>query len=319
MARTRRPSPVLGLLASLLTFAAPTADPLGAQASAPPVIGRWDLTVTGPDGPYPSWLEVSLSGHQTLVGRYVGGVGSARPIARVRFADGALSFAIPPQWERDTADLRVEGTLAGDRMTGTLTTPGGQRHSWTGVRAPALRRPMPTWGAPIALFNGRDLSGWTTRGGENRWTVVNGMLTAGGGGANLVTTGTYGDFKLHAEFRIPKGSNSGLYLRGRYEVQIEDSPERVESGPMHVGAVYGFLAPTENSARAPGEWQSYDITLVGRRVTVVLNGRTIIADQIIPGITGGALDSDEGAPGPIYIQGDHGAVEFRRLTLTPAR
>ena len=112
----------------------------------------------------------------------------------------------------------------------------------------------------------------------------------------LVTSRTFGDFKLHAEFRYPKGSNSGLYLRGRYEVQIEDSPEKVEPGPMHVGGVYGFLAPSENAARAPGEWQSYDITLVGRRVTVVLNGRTVVADQIIPGITGGALDSDEGEP-----------------------
>jgi hypothetical protein len=238
----------------------------------------------------------------------------------VDFSGGVLRFAIPPQWEPDTADLRVEGTLAGDRLTGTLVTPGGQRHGWTATRAPHLRRTAaPAWGAPVALFNGRDLTGWTARGGENRWKVVNGLLTAGGGGANLVTSGNYGDFKLHAEFRIPKGSNSGLYLRGRYEVQIEDSPERVEPGPMHVGAVYGFLAPTENAARAPGEWQTYDVTLVGRRVTVVLNGRTIIADQIIPGITGGALDSDEGAPGPIYIQGDHGAVEFRKITLTPGR
>jgi hypothetical protein len=149
--------------------------------------------------------------------------------------------------------------------------------------------------------------------------VVDGILTNAGGGGNLVTTRSFEDFKLHAEFRYPKGSNSGLYLRGRYEVQIEDSPERLEPGPLHVGGVYGFLPPTENAAKAPGEWQRFDITLVGRRVTIVLNGRTVIADQIIPGITGGALDSDEGAPGPIYIQGDHGPIEFRRLVLTPGR
>jgi hypothetical protein len=314
---SRRAGAVLAAGLALATLA-PTAA--SAQAAAPaPVIGRWDLKVTGPDGEYPSWLEVSLSGNTTLVGRFVGGVGSARPIARVDFADGTLRFAIPPQWERDTADLRVEGTLAGDRMTGTLTTPGGQRHTWTAVRAPALRHPTPAWGTPVALFNGKDLAGWTPKGGQNKWTVVDGVLTNTGGGANLVTTARYGDFKLHAEFRYPKGSNSGLYLRGRYEVQIEDSPEKIEPGPLHVGGVYGFLPPNENAARAPGEWQTYDVTLVGRRVTVVLNGRTIIAEQIIPGITGGALDSDEGAPGPVYIQGDHGAIEFRRLTLTPAR
>ena len=300
-------------------LAAPAAA--GAQAAAPaPVIGRWDLQVTGTDGVvYPSWLEVSLSGHETLVGRFVGGVGSARPIAHVQYVGDTLRFAIPPQWERERGELRVEGRFAGDRMTGTLTTPAGQRHGWTAVRAPALRHGAPAWGAPAALFNGKDLAGWTVKGGPSKWTVVGGVLTNAGGGGNLVSTGTYRDFKLHAEFRYPKGSNSGLYLRGRYEVQIEDSPERLEPGPMHVGGVYGFLPPNENAARAPGEWQSYDITLVGRRVTIVLNGRTVVADQMIPGITGGALDSDEGAPGPIYIQGDHGPIEFRRLTITPGR
>jgi hypothetical protein len=295
--------------------------PLGAQGAPPPppIVGRWDLRVTGPDGVYPSWLEVSRSGERTLVGRFVGGVGSARPIAEVRFAGGVMRFAIPPQWERDTAALRVEGTLDGDRLSGTLTTPGGERHRWTASRAPHLRRATPaTWGAPVTLFNGRDLAGWTTRGGENRWRVVDGVLTNAGGGANLVTTDSFGDFRLQVEFRYPPGSNSGVYLRGRYEVQIEDSPERVEPGPLHVGGVYGFLPPTENAAKAPGEWQRFDITLVGRRVTVVLNGRTVIADQVIPGITGGALDSDEGAPGPILLQGDHGPIEFRRIVLTPA-
>jgi hypothetical protein len=293
-----------------------------AQAAAPPprVIGRWDLRVTGTDGGvYPSWLEVSLSGHKTLVGRFVGGVGSSRPIAHVQFGGDTLRFTVPPQWEQESGDLRVEGTLADDRLTGQLTTPAGQRHTWTAVRAPALRRATPAWGTPVALFNGKDLSGWSVRGGASRWTVVDGILTNAGGGGNLVTTRSFEDFKLHAEFRYPKGSNSGLYLRGRYEVQIEDSPERLEPGPLHVGGVYGFLPPTENAAKAPGEWQRFDITLVGRRVTIVLNGRTVIADQIIPGITGGALDSDEGAPGPIYIQGDHGPIEFRRLVLTPGR
>jgi hypothetical protein len=290
----------------------------GAQRSAPPaVIGRWDLRVTGDDGAvYPSWLEVSLSGHRTLVGRFVG---SSRPIAHVQYGGDTLRFAVPPQWEQESGDLRVEGTLAGDRMTGQLTTPAGQRHRWTAVRAPALRRATPAWGTPVALLNGKDLSGWTVRGGPNKWTVVDGILTNAGGGGNLVTTGRYEDFKLQAEFRYPKGSNSGLYLRGRYEVQIEDSQEQLEPGPLHVGGVYGFLPPTEHAAKAPGEWQRFDITLVGRRVTIVLNGRTVVADQIIPGITGGALDSDEGTPGPIYIQGDHGPIEFRRLVLTPGR
>jgi hypothetical protein len=88
---------------------------------------------------------------------------------------------------------------------------------------------------------------------------------------------------------------------------------------VDMGAIYGFLAPNENASKGAGEWQTYDITLVGRRVTVVLNGKTIICDQTIPGITGGALDSDEGAPGPIYLQGDHGPVLYRNLHITPAK
>ena len=302
--------------------AALAAAPLSASAQppvAPPVAGRWDLRVAGPTGPYPSWLELSLSGDRTLVGRFVGGVGSARPIARAEFAGGVLRFAIPPQWEREGGDLRVEGTLSGDRLAGTLVTPAGERHPFTAVRAPLLRRTSaPRWGAPVALFDGRTLAGWAPRGGENKWSVAGGVLTNAGGGANLVTARAFDDFKLDLEFRYPPGSNSGVYLRGRYEVQIEDSPEKLAPGPLHVGAVYGFLPPNENAARAPGAWQRYEITLVGRRVTVVLNGRPVIVDQPIPGITGGALDSDEGARGPIMLQGDHGPIEFRRVVVTPA-
>ncbi len=292
-----------------------------AQATEPPIVGRWDLRVTQPDGSIaPSWLEVSRSGNSALVGRFVGNVGSARPIGRIDFAGGTMRFAIPPQWEQGTADLTVEGTVAGEGMTGSLVLPNGERRTWTATRAPTLRRAAaPRWGTPVPLFNGRDLAGWTTQGGANHWKVVGGVLTNTASGANLVTTRKFDDFRLHVEFRVPKGGNSGVYLRGRYEVQVEDSGDRSELLPLNVGGVYGFLPASENASRKPGEWQSYDITLVGRRVTVVLNGRTVIADQIIPGITGGALDSEEGAPGPILLQGDHTAVEFRNVVITPAR
>ncbi len=89
---------------------------------------------------------------------------------------------------------------------------------------------------------------------------------------------------------------------------------------MRTGGIYGFLAPSPEQPRKPGEWQTYDITLVGRVVTVVQNGHTSIDQQEIPGITGGALDSDEGRPGPIYLQGSEaGHVAFRNIVITPAR
>lgn len=289
-----------------------------AQANAP-VIGRWDLTVQGTNATFPSWMEVTLSGSRTLVGRFVGGGGSARPIARVEFANGVIKFAIPPQWDRENADLRLEGTLAGDVITGTIIAPSGEKQTFSAKRAPLLRRTGTiAWGAPVKLFNGKDLTGWKPSGGTNNWKAVNGELQNTKGGANLLSNDSYTDFKLHIEFKYPKGGNSGVYLRGRYEVQVEDNGD-AEPQPVHLGGVYGFLVPNENVSKGPDVWQTYDITLIGRRVTVVLNGKTVIADQTIPGITGGALDSDEGAPGPFYLQGDHGPVVYRNIVLTPVK
>jgi len=296
---------------------------LPGQEPAPPVTGRWDLTLIGSDGRHlPSWLEIYWSGDRVLVGRFVAIVGSARPISRLTFAHDTLRFALPPQWEGGDADLQVAGVFAGDTLAGSLTMPDGKQLAWSGHRAPALQRTgAPQWGPPQRLFNGTDLTGWHPLGGENQWKAVAGVLTNARGGANLVTDATYGDFKLHVEFRYPKDGNSGVYLRGRYEAQVEDSVVTVGSAEATggLGAIYGFLMPNENAAKGAGEWQTYDITLVGRMVTVVLNGREVICRATIPGITGGALDSNEGAPGPIMLQGDHGPVEYRNLAITRAR
>jgi hypothetical protein len=299
----------------LVTIAVPVAAQ--AQAGAP-IIGRWDLTVQGTDRSYPSWVEVTLSGHKTLVGRFVAGGGSARPISKVTYDNGAVRFSLPPQWEIEPTDVQVTATLANDKLTGTIVQPNGEKHSFTGVRAPTLRRSAaPVWGKPVVLFGGTEMNAWEALpGGENQWKVIGGLLTNTKSGANLATKQKFTDFKLHLEFRVPKGGNSGVYLRGRHEVQVEDSPLG-EPSSTHLGGVYGFLVPNEQAHKGAGVWQTYDITLIGRRVTVVLNGKTIIADQTIPGITGGALDSNEGEPGPIYLQGDHTSVEYRNIRITP--
>lgn len=280
--------------------------------------GRWDMTVEVAGKQVPSWLEVEHSGNNTLVGRFVGASGSARPISRVNFNGGKMNFSIPPQWERGNNDLTVEGILSQDRLTGSMVTPDGKNYTWAAVRAPLLKRQKdPVWGTPIRLFNGKDLQGWHAL-GENQWVADAGVLRSPKSGSNLVTDQSFTDFKLHIEFRYPKGSNSGVYLRGRYEVQIEDN-QGAEPSTHLFSAVYGFLSPTEMMAKAAGEWQSYDITLIGRMITLVVNGKTVICNQEIPGITGGAIDSKEGEPGPLQIQGDHGPVEFRNIMITPAR
>ena len=308
----------VGLIVFASTSVADAGDkPSGRDPST--VTGRWDVTVEGAGGEYPSWFEVRKSGYRTLVGSYVGQFGSARPISKVESNDGSFRFVVPPQWENRQTDVVFEGRLEADVIRGETTNDEGKRIHWVAQRAPALEREEPKrWGEPLELFNGRDLTGWKPRtaGRKNSWQVRDGVLLNVEAGNDLLTERKFTDFRLRAEFRYPQGSNSGIYLRGRYEVQIEDNFGQ-EPDNEKIGGVYGFLTPRINAAKPAGQWQTFEITLIGRRVTVVFNGESIIDRQIIPGITGGALDSDEGAAGPIMIQGDHGPVEFRKLSLTP--
>ena len=302
----------LGVLAMLMVAIQPN---VGAQAQRPEIVGRWDITVAGPAGSHPSWLEVQWSGNRTLVGYFVGELGSARPVSRVEFANGEMRFSVPPQYDKGDSDLRFEGKLADGQLSGWMTDAAGVRMNWKASRAPSLRRTAaPEWGAPISLV---DMAAWQ-QAVDSQWKVENGVLVNAKTGANLITRRTFEDFKLHLEFRLGKGGNSGVYLRGRYEVQVADMVGR-EVGVQHVGGIYGFLAPNQDAAGQPGEWQSMDITLVGRLVSIVLNGKAVITEREIPGITGGALDSAEGQPGPLMLQGDHTAVEYRNIVLTPSK
>jgi len=296
-----------------------------------PLIGSWDLTITmdedqlenlgifrhglmASDG-FPGWLKVKLSGFSTLVGYYVGYEGSARPIAEVHYdADkDKYHFTIPPQW-MDIDDIYFEFTLKDDKLSGYKEL-DGNKLKFTGVRAPSLRREAPPiWGNPINLLT-ENMDRWIIP-DNNKFVMEDGVMVNKEKGGNLVTNQKFDDFKLSVEFRYPAGSNSGIYLRGRYELQIEDSKGRADD--VSIGGIYGFIAPTVNAAKGPDEWQTFEITLVGRHVTVVHNGIEVVANRPIPGITGGSLDSNEGMPGPIIIQGDHGPVEFRKFTITPA-
>jgi len=302
----------------LITVSSVKANNLPEETSDSVAIqGRWDITIDMGGKMFPSWLEIRHSGLRMLVGQFVGIGGSARPISRVNLVNGKMSFSIPPQWEQEPNDLSVEGTLQGDSLTGTMTFSNGNTYSWIGKRAPVLRRKSnPVWGKPIHLFDGTNMHEWHAT-GENQWKAESGILRSPHSGSNLVTNQTFKDFKLHIEFRYPTESNSGVYLRGRYEVQVMDS-KGLEPSSVLLGGIYGFLTPSNMVAKAPGEWQSFDITLVGRMVTVVANGKTIICNQEIPGITGGAIDSNEGAPGPILLQGDHGPIDYRNIIITPA-
>lgn len=291
-----------------------------APTKDPDVIGRWDITIDKGGKSLPSWLEVQKSGTHTLIGRFVYAFGSARPISEVKPNDGKYSFSIPPQWEEGSRNMDFQFEVSGDKLKGTMVYTDGVTYNFTGVRAPLLIRVKnPLWSTPVKLFNGKNVKGWHTD-GTNQWIAEGGILRSPHSGANLITDKMFTDFKLHIEFRYPQGSNSGVYLRGRYELQIIDTksgdPEPIAN---QFSSIYGFLPPNKMMAKNPGEWQSYDITLVGRMVTIVANGKTVICDQVIPGITGGAINSKEGEPGPILIQGDHGPIDYRNIVITPVK
>jgi hypothetical protein len=300
-------------------FTGASARAFGQTDSAAPFLGRWDLTLKAPDHEYPSWIEIGEKNGK-LTALFTGRWGNARPLRRVAISGSQLTFVSPREEEASKADLVFKGVRDGENLSGTVNGPDGSTWSWTGVRAPSLDNAgTPKWGKPVALLNGKDLSGWRqSKSGPPDWTVKDGNLISPGNGPELISDRKFQDFKLHIEFNCGKDSNSGVYLRGRYEVQIETESE-AEPPSHHTGGVYGFLAPDPELPRSPDVWQTFDITLIGRKVTVIQNGRTIIDNKEIPGLTGGALDSREGEPGPIYLQGsEKGRVLFRNITITPA-
>lgn len=216
---------------------------------------------------------------------------------------------------------RVTAAVAGDSLSGKI----GQEE-FTGQR-------KREWGEPVTLFDGKEsdlANNWEPIGASDlHWKVIDGVMTNGEsadpakgshkGTENLVTKRKdFRDFKLHVEFAVPEGGNGGVYLRGRHEVQVQDDYGKEPSGGS-CGALYSRIVPKVNACKKAGEWQTYDITLIGSFLTVVQNGQTIIDNQEMEGITGGALDSKEGEPGPIYLQGDHSQVYYRKVILTPAK
>ena len=301
--------------------------PLAVSAATPveAYLGRWDVTLQAPERTWSSWLDVREEHGRPRV-RMVGRWGHARWLPQASIVDGHLRFVSPKEEEgRTDADMLFDGVRAGDELRGTTTGPDGATWTWRATRAPKLADELPAarqprWGAPLKLFDGKDMRAWAPLdpAAAKPWRVADGMLVSPGGGTDLRSIARFGDFKLHLEFNYAPGANSGVYLRGRYELQIEND-RQPEAPNMRTAGIYGYLAPAPAAPRTPGVWQSYDVTLVGRYVTVALNGRTVIDHQEIPGITGGALDSREGEDGPLVLQGsEDGQVSYRNIVITPA-
>ncbi len=287
--------------------------PFGCQAGEG-WFGRWDLAVRSETEEKGGWLELAkFEGKARL--RVVGRVGGPKLIPEFQLEGNRLRFYLQDwfgRYERVDYDLLLErGAIRGSAVRET-----GGRMVVTGERAPALARPVPkAWGEPIHLLD--SFSRWRPTGTKpGNWKLAGGVLSNPAKGPNIRTVAEFQDFKLNLEFRCPAESNSGVFLRGRYEIQIEAMEK---SGPLHsTGAVYGSIAPRVALPKRPDEWRRMEITLVGRTLTVVLDGTTIIEREEVPGPTNGAFNSREAEPGPIVLQGDHGPVAFGNIVLTPA-
>jgi hypothetical protein len=287
--------------------------------------GRWDITVNGLSSPRGWWLEVSGAGSNSLKGKFVGApIGQVDEIPKLSISDGELRFAIESRYRQNRPEKGLYwARLEEGRLKGTFEIEGDPSSylEWTGVRAPALsEKDDATWkrGDPVVLFDGHDLTGWQTVGSVRTlgWTVKEGLLTNGLGTTNLISEKKFWNFALDVEYRIGKYTNSGIGLRGRYEVQIGDDADKPVSNHGS-GSILGRLAPLVNAAKPLGEWQNLSIRLVGRQVTVMLNGVRVIEKQNIDGPTAIAMDTNEGDPGPILLQGDRGSVAFRKIVAYP--
>ncbi len=284
-------------------------------------LGKWDITIppAGKTRGRACWLDLTRDDGK-LKGLFQPGGGAALTLPTVSIENGALSFQHKEREHLKEYMVIYHASVRNGRLEGTVTYGDEQPRPWTGVRAPAwpANPPKVKPGKPVELFNGKDTTGWLGQyqGKPVGWSVQDGVLVNSEGADNIYSEKKFMNFQVALEFRLSKGSNSGLYLRGRYEIQIMDDQGR----PLDIhsqGALYGFTVPSVSASKAAGEWQRYDVTIVANRVTVVLNGTKVIDNGVIPGITGGALDANEAEPGPIMIQGDHGKVEIRKLTVTP--
>jgi hypothetical protein len=313
-----------------------------AAENANPYIGRWALAIPGGGA---GWLGVTQEDGY-LDASILWGGGSVVPVASVYVDKDTLVVTRVRKVERKddkgetirthTLTETIIANVSGDTMELVQIRPnsdgkGAERREFTGKRiAPLPAKPdlsKAKYGKPIALFNGKNLDGWklTNPKQTNGWSVVDGVLVNRPvqhegkphlSYGNLCTVDESEDFNLKLEVNVPEKGNSGIYLRGIYEIQVSDSYGKgLDSHNM--GAVYSRIAPVMSAEKPAGQWQSMSITLLDRHVTVELNGKVIIDNEPLLGCTGGALWADESKPGPIYLQGDHLAVDYRNIVLTP--
>lgn len=301
------------------------------SAQSNPFLGAWNMTGTGEDTAFVYWLKVE-QGPDGLTGRFLNRTGSPVNLGVVKIEGDELVFQMGRPDALNGPEFRAR--IEGGRLVGRHTLRTGGRGgaapterivNWVGVRPPTWPESNANaahkYGTPVVLFDTATKPTMDAFGVQHatrpmNWSVVDGLMVNEPPANNLVSKEKFTDFKLEAEYRLLATSNSGIYLRGRYEMQVFDDAGQPPALTGHM-SIYGRKAPDVNASLAPGEWQKVEIILVGNRVTITLNGKRVQDNAVIEGITGGALDNNELTPGPIMIQGDHKLVAFRKLVVTP--
>lgn len=307
---------VLCFRAVVLLTVAVMAVALAADQKA--FLGRWNLTSTG-DNPGAYWLEVKDEGGK-LTAKFLNRGGHPIPMENVRVEGDELIFNVPTTGANQTT-TEFRGKASGGKLTATLKR-AETTTTLSGVRPPKWETANANgnhhYGTPVALFDGKTLDAFDVQRKDRpmNWAVEDGVMTNGEKANNLVSKDKFKDFKLNAEYKVGQGTNSGIYIRGRYELQVLDDFGKPPFDRGHM-AIYGWKAPAVNASKPSGEWQTMEAVVVGNRVTVTHNGQRVHDNAVLEAITGGALDADESAPGPIMIQGDHTKVWFRKITVTP--
>jgi hypothetical protein len=316
----------LAPLGLVVLLGALTATESAAASRPPPVVGRWNLAMTAADSTtFPSWLDLSFDTKTgVLSGRLCGRQGRPRQLARAEWKKNELTLVeapldtakdAPPPPAPRTYKIKIRF----GNLEGTAEAPGEPTWTLFGTRPPKFHeRGRVAWGKPVPLVS-RGLIGWRLRDSRHGtcWKETAGVLESRPDCVDIVSDGRYQDFKLHLEFKLARGGATGVFLRGRYQVQLADDAAKPPTDETS-GAIFGMLSPRKNAAGKPDEWQTLDVTLVGRRVTVMLNGQLAIDNQEILGPTGGAIDSDEAIPGSILLEAEKGPLAFRNLVVTPA-
>lgn len=301
-----------------MTFLIALLATTSATAQDNPFLGKWNITGEGQYSAFVFWLEVKTEDGK-LTGKFLNRGGSVLPLPEIAIEDGELVFS--PQSPANRPKPVHRAKVSEGRLLGRLTV-GDMDVPWVGVRPPAWGEHNANgklrFGTPVALFDGRDMANWDVQHKDRAsgWNVVDGVMTNEARANNLVSKHRFENFRIRCEYKLAEKSNSGIYLRGRYELQVLDDAGKEPESHGH-GALYSRVAPLVNASLPAGEWQVMEAVIVGNRLTVTLNGRKLHDNIVIDGITGGALDSRESEPGPIMLQGDHGKVWFRKVVVTP--